>query len=109
MQKTLEQTPHEARFWALLVSAQFAAGDSKKAVASTRAPWRTFPKTPRLDVTLATVCLRYRAVQRARELLEDANELMPNDPEVALLLAKASLMAGEPPRGAGRSPGHGPG
>lgn len=35
-------------------------------------------------------------VQRARELLEDANELMPHDSEVALLLAKASLMAGEP-------------
>jgi tetratricopeptide (TPR) repeat protein len=49
-----------------------------------------------LDVTLATICLSYQVVQRARELLEDANELMPKDPEVALLLAKASLMAGEP-------------
>ena len=47
-------------------------------------------------MTLATTCLRYRAVQRARELLEDANESMPNNPEMALLLAKACLLAGEP-------------
>jgi tetratricopeptide (TPR) repeat protein len=96
MEKTLEQTPHEARFWALLVSAQFAAGDSPKAIASTQKAGQDFPDEPRLDVTLATICLRYQAVQRARELLEDANELMPKDSEVALLLAKASLMAGEP-------------
>jgi tetratricopeptide (TPR) repeat protein len=96
MQKTLEQTPHEARFWALLVSAQFAAGDSTKAVVSTQNALQDFPDDARLDVTLATICLEYRVIQRARELLEDANELMPNDPEVALLLAKASLMAGEP-------------
>jgi len=96
MQNTLEQTPPEPRFWVLLVSAQFAAGDSAKAVMSTRNAVENFPEDARLDVTLATVCLRYRVVQRARELLEDANESMPNNPEVALLLAKASLLAGEP-------------
>ena len=96
MQKTLEQTPPEERFWVLLVSAQFAAGDSKKAVASTKNAVENFPDDAPLDVTLATTCLRYRAVQRARELLEDANESMPNNPETALLLAKASLLAGEP-------------
>jgi len=96
MQKTLEQTPPEERFWVLLVSAQFAAGDSKTALASTRNAVENFPEDAPLDVTLATTCLRYRAVQRARELLEDANESMPNNPETALLLAKASLLAGEP-------------
>ena len=96
MQKTLEQTSPEARFWVLLVSAQFAAGDSSKAVASTRNAVENLPDDARLDVTLATVCFRNRAVQRARELLEDAYESMPNDPEVALLLAEASLLAGEP-------------
>ena len=109
MQKTLEQTPPEERFWVLLVSAQFAAGDSKTALASTRNAVENFPEDAPLDVTLATTCLRYRAVQRARELLEDANESMPNNPEMALLLAKASLLAGEPDRILGRSPGHGPG
>jgi tetratricopeptide (TPR) repeat protein len=79
-----------------LVSAQFAAGDSTKAVASTRNAVENFPDDGRLDVTLATTCIHYRAVQRARELLEDANESMPHNPEVALLLAKASLLAGEP-------------
>ncbi len=96
MQKTLVQTAPEARFWVLLVQAQFAAGDSTKAVTSTRNAVENFPDDARLDVTLATTCLRYRAVQRARELLEDAKEVMPNDPDVALLLAKASLLAGEP-------------
>jgi len=96
MQKTLEQTPPEERFWVLLVSAQFAAGDSKTALASTRNAVENFPDDAPLDVTMATACLRYRAVQRARELLEDANESMPNNPETALLLAKASLLAGEP-------------
>ena len=43
MQKTLEQTPPEARFWVLLVSAQFAAGDSTKAIASTRSAVENFP------------------------------------------------------------------
>ena len=43
MQKTLVETPPEARFWVLLVSAQFAAGDSKKAVASTRNAVENFP------------------------------------------------------------------
>jgi tetratricopeptide (TPR) repeat protein len=96
MQKTLEQTPPEERFWVLLVSAQFAAGDSKTALASTRTAVENFPEDAPLDVTLATTCLRYRAVQRARELLEDASESMPNNPETALPLAKASLLAGEP-------------
>ena len=96
MEKTLEEKPHEARFWALLVSAQFAAGDSPKAIASTQKAVQDFPDDARLDMTLATICLRYQAVQRARELLENANELMPENPEAALLLAKASLMAGEP-------------
>jgi tetratricopeptide (TPR) repeat protein len=96
MQKTLVETPPEERFWVLLVSAQFAAGDSTKAVASTRNAVENFPDNAPLDVTLATTCFRYRAVQRARELLEDANESMPNNPEVALLLARASLLAGNP-------------
>ena len=96
MQKTLAETAPEARFWVLLVSAEFAEGDSTKAVAATRNAVENFPDDARLDVSLATICLRYRLVQRARELLEDAKESMPNDPEVALLLAKASLLAGEP-------------
>lgn len=95
-EKSLQQTPHESRFWALLVSAQFVAGDAQRAVVSTQNALQDYPDDARLDVTLATICLRYRQVQRARELLEDANELMPNVPEVALLLARASLMAGEP-------------
>lgn len=96
MQKTLAEAHPEERFWVLLVSAQFAAGDAKKAVASTRKAVENFPDDAPLDVTLATTCLRYRAVQRARELLEEATESMPDDPEAALLLAKASLLAGEP-------------
>jgi tetratricopeptide (TPR) repeat protein len=96
IEKTLEQVPHDARLWALLVNAQFAAGDSSKAVASTQTAVQDLPNDPRLDVTLATICLRFRSIQRARELLEDAGEIMPKDAEVALLLARASLMAGEP-------------
>jgi tetratricopeptide (TPR) repeat protein len=96
IEKTLDKTHPEERFWVLLVNAQFAAGDSTKALASTRNAVENFPDDAPLDVTLATACLRYRAVQRARELLEDANESMPNNPETALLLAKACLLAGEP-------------
>jgi tetratricopeptide (TPR) repeat protein len=96
VQETLERAPQDTQLWALLVDAEFASGRSADALASTQKALQIIPGDQRLEVTLATTCLRFRAVQRARELLEDASESAPNSPEIALLLARASLMAAEP-------------
>ncbi|MGH9438630.1 MAG: tetratricopeptide repeat protein, partial [Terriglobia bacterium] len=91
-----KEFPRDPRVWANLAEAQFAAGQSKQAVETAQNAVEEIPNNARLAVTLATICIDYRQIQTARTLLENANELMPEDVEVRLLLAKASLLAGEP-------------
>jgi tetratricopeptide (TPR) repeat protein len=89
-------TPHDPAVWANLVKAQFEAGNDKQAIDTAENAVQSVTEDPRLAVTLATICIHHRQIQTARNLLEDANELMPNNDDVRLLLARVSIMAGEP-------------
>jgi predicted Zn-dependent protease len=86
-----KQSPRDPQLWAALVEAQFGAGDSHQAVKTAENAIQAIPNNPRLAVTLASDCLRHREIQTARNLLEDADELMPENAEIRILLAKANL------------------
>jgi tetratricopeptide (TPR) repeat protein len=94
--EALRQTPGDPRLWAELVEAQFQNGKASRAVETAQHAIGAIPNNPRLAVTLASLCLDHHRLQAARDLLEDANELMPQDAEVGLLLARTSLVAREP-------------
>ncbi|HTV56460.1 MAG TPA: tetratricopeptide repeat protein, partial [Terriglobia bacterium] len=94
--EALRQTPNDPQLWAGLVDAQFQSGNAKQGVESAHNAIEAIPNNARLAVTLAQTCMRHHRLQAARDLLEDANELKPQDPEVRLLLAWTSLAAGEP-------------
>ena len=89
-------SPHDPEIAASFVRAEFDAGDAKKALAGIDEAVDMIPDNPRLDATLAFLCLHHQVAQRARQLLESASELMPQDTTLKLLLAEASLKAGEP-------------
>jgi protein O-GlcNAc transferase len=95
-EEALRQTPSDPRLWAELVEAQFRSGNADQAVKTSQNAIEAVPNNPRLAVTLASLDLHHHRVQAARDLLEDANELMPQNAEVRLLLARTSLVAGEP-------------
>jgi tetratricopeptide (TPR) repeat protein len=82
--------------WANLVQAQFAAGQTQAALQSADEAIEALPSNTRLTVLLANLCLDYQQPQKARYLLESASELAGQDNTIKLLLAKASLAAGEP-------------
>ncbi|MGO8818746.1 MAG: tetratricopeptide repeat protein [Terriglobia bacterium] len=86
----------DAEIHASLVRAEFEAGDTSKALASIDAAVDAIPENSRLDATLAFLCLHHRQAQKARQLLESASELNPQDVTLKLLLADASVKAGEP-------------
>jgi len=90
------QSPKDPEVWANLVQAKFAAGDRQAAFKSADEATATIPDNAHLAVLLAQICLNYQQPQKARHLLENASELAPQDKGVSLLLAKASLAAGEP-------------
>ena len=95
-EEALRQTPSDPRLWAELVEAQFRSGNADQAVKTSRNAIEAVPNNPRLAVMLASLYLHHHRLQAARDLLEDANELIPQDAEVRLLLARTSLVAGEP-------------
>jgi tetratricopeptide (TPR) repeat protein len=86
----------DAEVHASLVRAEFEAGEIAKALASIDAAVDAIPENSRLDATLAFLCLHHRQAQKARQLLESASELNPQDVTLKLLLADASVKAGEP-------------
>lgn len=91
-----KQSPCDAAVLANLVRAQFTSGDTHSALLTVAEATHATPTNVRLFVTLASLCATYHQVQTARNLLEDASELKPEDPEIKLLLAKVSLEAKEP-------------
>ncbi len=86
----------DAEIQASLVRAKFEAGDTPGALAGIDAAIDAIPENSRLDATLAFLCLHHHQVQKARQLLENASEVNPQDDTLKLLLADASLKAGEP-------------
>ena len=89
-------SPCDAAVWANLARAQFEVGDSKAALRTIDEASHGMTNNVPLLVTLAAICSRYQQSQKSRYLLESANELSPDDADIKLLLAKASLEAKEP-------------
>jgi len=96
LEKARTGMPGDARVWTAIVKAQFLAGDSRAAAQTAADAVEAIPDDPKLAVTLATLCIHHQEIQTARNLLEDAIELIPENVQVRLLLARASLLAGEP-------------
>jgi tetratricopeptide (TPR) repeat protein len=91
-----EESPCDDAIWANLVRAQFDVGNTEAALRTIDKATRGMAHNVALIVTMAALCERYHQPQKARYLLEGANELRPDDPDIKLLLAKASLEAQEP-------------
>jgi tetratricopeptide (TPR) repeat protein len=91
-----KESPCDAAIWANLARAQFDAGNTQAALRTIDEATRGMAHNVPLIVTLATICSRYQQPQKARYLLESANELSPEDADIKLLLAKTALQAQEP-------------
>ena len=91
-----KQSPCDEAIWVNLVRGQFESGDIQGAMYTIAHATDAMPGKLQLMVTLGALCYSHRQFQRARHLLENASELNPDDPDIKLLLAKASLEAGEP-------------
>jgi tetratricopeptide (TPR) repeat protein len=92
----VESNPHAADAWAQLVRAYFALGDWADALETADRATTQIPEDTRLPITLADLCIRNKQLQKGRYLLENASGLQPENAQIKLLLAKASLLAGEP-------------
>lgn len=88
-----QESPCDAAMWANLIRAQFDTGDTQAALNSIELATRGMIRNVPLLVTVSALCVRYHQPQKARNLLESASELKPDDPDIKLLLAKASLEA----------------
>lgn len=88
--------PHDPAVTCNLVRAEFAAGESSSALQHIDQLTSDPLPSAALVATLAEICLNNQQAQKARSLLENAGELEPQNNELKLLLAKASLAAGEP-------------
>jgi tetratricopeptide (TPR) repeat protein len=95
-QSERSRSPKDPEVWANLVQAQLAAGLTEAALRSADEAVEAIPNNTRLTVLLANLCLDYQQPQKARYLLENASEFASQDNNIKLLLAKASLAAGEP-------------
>ena len=96
LEKARATMPGDSRIWTAMVAAEFQGGEPGRAARTAMDAVQAIPDDPKLAVTLATLCIHNEEVQTARNLLEDAIELLPENVQVQLLLAKASLLAGEP-------------
>jgi tetratricopeptide (TPR) repeat protein len=96
LDQLVKARPQAADAWASLVRAYFAAGDTKHAESTIDGATARFPDNVRVAVTLADLCMRYQQIQKARYLLENASGIAADNATVKLMLAKASLLAGEP-------------
>jgi len=95
LEKERARSPKDPEVWVNLVHAQFAAGHTNEALRRASEAAETIPNNVQLVVLLGDLCLRYQQPQKARYLLENASEMEPDDSSVKLMLAKASLAAGE--------------
>jgi tetratricopeptide (TPR) repeat protein len=91
-----KQSPKDPRQWTELVTTLFQNGSAEQAVITAQDALGAIPDNSQLAVTLATICLYYQQTQPARHFLEDALELEPGDADIHVLLARVSLLAGEP-------------
>ena len=91
-----DASPCDAAIWANLVRAQFEAENTEDAFRTIDKARHDMVHNVSLLVTMASLCSRYRQPQKARYLLESADELKPDDPDIKLRLAKASIDANEP-------------
>jgi tetratricopeptide (TPR) repeat protein len=96
LDRVVRARPQAADAWASLVRAYFAAGDPKDAESTIDKATARFSDDIRVAVTLADLCMRYQQIQKARYLLENASGIASDNATVKLMLAKASLLAGEP-------------
>jgi tetratricopeptide (TPR) repeat protein len=96
LERVIAVRPQAADAWANLVRAYFAVENVKNAESTIDRANAKFTDNVRIGVTLADLCIRYRQFQKARYLLENVSEIAPGDVTVKLMLAKASLLAGEP-------------
>ncbi len=96
LDRVVNVRPQAADAWANLVRAYFAVGDTKNAESTIDRATANFPDNVRIMVTLADLCMRNHQVQKARYLLENASGVASDNVTVKMMLAKASLLAGEP-------------
>lgn len=82
--------------WSNLVRAEFRTGDAKSALQTIQRSLSKLPDDAQLLIALAEICQHHGQPQKARELLEDADEVDPGNPSLRLLLAGASLQARDP-------------
>jgi len=94
--QSTEDSPCDAAIRANLVRAQLESGDAGAAIYTVNEAVEGMPSNTQLIVTLAILCLTHGQAQKARHLFENASELNPDDPDIKLLLAKASLQSAEP-------------
>ena len=90
------ESPCDPAMWANLIRAQFDTGNTEAAFRTIDEAMRGMTHNVPLIATAAALCERYHQPQKTRNLLESASELRPDDPDIILLLAKASLEANEP-------------
>ena len=91
-----EESPCDARIWANVARAQFEKGDTRAALQTVDEAVDGMPTNFKSMVTLALLCSRFHQFEKARYLLENASESLPDDKDLKLLLAKISLQAKEP-------------
>ena len=96
LEQARSHSPGDAEIQASLVRAEFESGQTAAALAGIDSAVDAIPENSRLEATLAFLCLHHRQAQKARLLLENASELNPQDATLKLLLADASIKAGEP-------------
>jgi tetratricopeptide (TPR) repeat protein len=94
--KAREESPCDARIWANLARAQFAEGNTQAALQTVDTAVNSMPANLKSMVTLAVICSHFNQFQKARYLLENASESLPEDNELKVMLAKTSLQAKEP-------------
>ncbi len=96
LQQARRQLPRDPEVWVGLVHAQFELRNDEAALQTTDQVMQAIPGNPLMNEALADLCLKYNQLAKARSILEESNDLAPNDPNIALSLARVSLQAGEP-------------
>jgi tetratricopeptide (TPR) repeat protein len=96
LRNSLRRSPGDSAIRANCVRAEFESGDAEAATEEIDKAVAALPKNVALDVALAQLCLAHRQGQKALTLLENADELAPNEPEIRFLLARANVVLERP-------------
>jgi tetratricopeptide (TPR) repeat protein len=78
------------------VRAHFELGNENVALQTVDQAVVAIPDDPHMTAALAELCLGHGQARKARFMFEEVNDSNPGDPNTELLLARASLQAGEP-------------